>query len=215
MSFPCTTCGEGFPTEEALMAHVEEEHKGERSESAEAVRAIEFPRELKEQSVRVYDEWKDAGSLDEAAKKSRFGRALRVTARYLPSLRKELRSGELVWHSDASKAAGGLGEHPGALQHFIAGLPLCQMTHWAERASAWGLRLVDLEVSAVGRFVAIAGRGFDSVEYEVRVESPEPEGKIRELAEAAANDCYVTNTLKRSCEVKGRVRLNGVTIAEL
>ncbi len=176
---------------------------------------IEFPDKVKEAAARAYQEWTESAGLSEEAKKTKFGRALRVTAKYLPGLRKEVRSGDLTWYSDPSKAGGGMGEHPAALQHFIAGLPLCQMTHYAERASVWGLRLDDLEVSAIGRYLAISGRGFDSVEYEVRISSPEPPEKIKELAVAAANDCYVTNTMKRSCKVTGRVMLNGESLADL
>jgi len=176
---------------------------------------IDFPDKVKESASQAYKEWAEAEGLDEKAKKTKFGRALRVTAKYLPGLRKEVRSGDLVWYSDLPKAGGGMGEHPGALQHFVASLPLCQMTHYAERASVWGVRLEELEMTAIGRYLAISGRGFDSVEYEVRIKSPEPKEKIKELAVAAASDCYVTNTLKRSCEVKGRVMLNGEMIAEV
>ena len=176
---------------------------------------IEFPDQVKESAKRAYQEWTEAEGLTEEAKRSKFGRALRVTAKYLPGLRKELRSGDLAWVSDSPKAGGGLGEHPGALQHFIAGLPLCQMTHYAERASVWGLRLEELEVSVVGRYLAISGHGFDHIDYEVRINSPEPPEKIKKLALSAASDCYVTNTLKRSCEVTGKVILNGESLVNL
>ncbi len=61
----------------------------------------------------------------------------------------------------------------------------------------------------------MAGNGFDEIEYEVRITSSEPADKIKELASAAANDCYVTNTLKRSCKVTGKVFLNGENLMVL
>lgn len=176
---------------------------------------IEFPDEVKQYAAKAYKEWAESEGLSEDEKKSKFGRAVRVTATYLPRLRKEVRSGDLVWYSDATKAVGGLGEHPGALQHFIAGLPLCQMTHYSERASVWGLKIENLEVSAVGRFLGIAGHGFDQIDYEVKITSPESQDRIKELARAAAGDCYVTNTLKRSCRVIGKVILNGESLMDL
>lgn len=166
-------------------------------------------------AARAYQELTEAQGLGEEARRVKFGRAVRVTAKYLPGLRKELRSGELVWYSDLPKAGGGMGEHPSALQHFIAGLPLCQMTHYAERASVWGIKVDDLEVSVIGRYLAIPGHGFDHIEYEVRINSAEPAARIKELAIAAANDCYVTTTLKRSCKVTGKVLLNGELLADL
>jgi len=176
---------------------------------------IEFPEQVRESAEKTYAAWTGAKDLSEDERKNKFRRAVRVTAKYLPQLRKEVRSGDLVWYSDAAKAVGGKGEHPSALQHFVAGLPLCQMTHYAERASFWGVKLQDLEVSAVGHYVGIAGKGFDKIEYEVRVTSPESPERIKELASAAASDCYVTNTLKRSSKVTGRVILNGENLMDL
>lgn len=176
---------------------------------------IEFPDQVKESAAKAYSAWTEAEGLTEEERRGKFRHAVRVTAKYLPQLRKELRSGDLVWYSDAGKPVGGRGEHPGALQHFVAGLPLCQMTHYAERASVWGIKLEELEVSAVGHYVGIAGHGFDQIEYEVKITSPEPPKKIKELASVAAGDCYVTNTLKRSCKVVGRVLLNGTHLMEL
>jgi len=176
---------------------------------------IEFPDQVRESAAKAYSAWKEAEGLTEEERRSKFRRAIRVTAKYESNLRKELRAGDLVWYSDAAKAVGGKGEHPGALQHFIAGLPLCQMTHYAERASVRGIMLEDLEVSVVGHYVAIAGYGFDQVEYEVRIASTEPPERIKELASAAASDCYATNTLKQSCKVTGRVLVNGEHLMDL
>jgi uncharacterized OsmC-like protein len=218
--FPCTNCGEGFPTEEALLAHMDEEHRKKDPappgpSSSQAARALEFPSMVKETAGRAYREWEESRGLDEEAKRLKFGRAVRVTARYLPGLRKEVKSGDLTWYSDPPKIGGGMGEHPAALQHFIASLPLCQLTHYAERASVWELKVEDIEVTAIGRYLAISGRPFDRVDYEVRIKSPEPKEKIKELAIAAAGDCYVTNTLKRSSRVTGKVLLNGEFLTDL
>jgi uncharacterized OsmC-like protein len=176
---------------------------------------IDFPEEVKRFAAQEYKEWDEAKGLGEEAKRAKFGRAVRVSAKYLPNLRKEARSGDLVWFSDLPKTGGGMGEHPGALQHFVSGLPLCQLTHYAERASVWGLKIEELEVSVVGRYLAIAGEGFDQVDYEVRISSPESPDRIKELARAAASDCYVTNTLKRSSRVSGIIFHNGNKIDEL
>lgn len=176
---------------------------------------VEFPAQVKDSAAKAYKEWADAEGLSEDERRRKFGRAVRVSARYLPELRKEVRSGDLVWYSDAPKIVGGKGEHPGALQHFLAGLPLCQLTHYAERASVWGMKIQDLELSATGRLLGMSGRGFDSIEYEVKIISQEPAEKVKELASAAARDCYVTNTLKRSCKVIGKIFLNGESLMEL
>ncbi len=176
---------------------------------------MNLPEQLKAPTEKAYSSWREAESLSEEERRNNFRRAVRVTAKYSSDLRKEVRSGELSWYSDAGKGVGGKGEYPGALQHFISGLPLCQMTHYAERASVWGLKIEELEMSAVGHYVGVSGYGFDEIEFEARILSPEPPERIRELARAAANDCYVTNTLKRACNVHGRVFLNGEHLVDL
>ena len=176
---------------------------------------MNIPEQLKAATEKAYSSWREAENLSEEERKNKFGRAVRVTTKYGSDLRKEVRSGELSWYSDAGRGVGGKGEYPGALQHFLSGLPLCQMTHYAERASVWGLKIEDLEMSVVGHYVGVSGHGFDEIEFEARISSPESPERIRELARAAANDCYVTNTLKRACEVHGRIFLNGSYLSDL
>jgi uncharacterized OsmC-like protein len=176
---------------------------------------MDLPAELKESTEKMYSARTDAEKLTEDEKRNKFRRAVRVTAKYTEGLRKELHVGDITWFSDAAKAVGGKGEYPSALAHFVAGLPLCQMTHYAERAAVWGMQIKDLEVSAVGHYVGLGGYGFDEVEYDVRLVSPEPREKIGKLASAAATDCYVTNTLKHACKVSGHIFLNGEHIQDL
>jgi uncharacterized OsmC-like protein len=176
---------------------------------------MDLPLLLKETTEKTYASRTEAEGLTEEAKKTKFRRSVRVTARYTQGLRKEVRAGDVTWFSDAAKAVGGRGEHPGALAHFVAGLPLCQMTHYAERAAVRDLRIDVLEVDAVGRYVGLSGYGFEEVEYTVRIGSKESPEEIGKLASAAAGDCYVTNTLRRACKVVGHIFLNGNHLQDL
>jgi len=176
---------------------------------------MDFPEQLRQSISKTYADHKEAERLSEEERKIKYRRTTRVSAKYLPQLRRELRSGELVWYADASKQVGGKGEYPGPLQQFIAGLPVCQMSHYAERAAFWGLRIDDLEINVVGRFVGLSGYGFDEIEYEARITSQEAPEKIKELSSAAAKDCYVTNTLRCACKVTGHVFLNGEHLQDL
>jgi uncharacterized OsmC-like protein len=176
---------------------------------------MDFPEQLKESISKTYAGWKEAEGLGEEEKKGKYRRATRVSAKYLPQLRREVRSGDLVWYADAGKQVGGRGEYPGPLQQFIAGLPLCQMTHYAERAAFWGIKIDELEMTVLGRFVGLSGYGYDEIEYEARITTREPPERIKELSSAAANDCYVTNTLKRACKVTGHIFLNGTHLQDL
>jgi uncharacterized OsmC-like protein len=175
---------------------------------------MEFPELLKTTTAKNYSAWEAANQLSEDERKKKFSRHLKLETKYLEGLRKELHSGEISWHSDASKYVGGKGEYPGALQHFLAGLPLCQMTHYAERAAVWSLKIDSLEMKVTGHFIAIPGYGFEEIEYETHIQSSEPPEKIKDLVRAAESDCYVTNTLKHVCKLGGHIFLNGVSLME-
>jgi uncharacterized OsmC-like protein len=49
----------------------------------------------------------------------------------------------------------------------------------------------------------------------VFIQSPEKPDVIKELAQKSAEDCYVTQTLKKACEVRGHLILNGIDIGEI
>lgn len=175
---------------------------------------MELPELLKKEMTKTYSDWEAAKSLSDDERRRKFASTTRVSVKFADGLRKELRSGNITWFSDANARVGGKGEYPGALQHFLAGLPLCQMAHYAERSSVWGIKLESLEMSVEGHFVAMSGYGFDEIRFETKIVSRESPEKIKELALAAERDCYVTNTLKRACRVSGRVFLNGILLME-
>jgi len=102
---------------------------------------------------------------------------------------------DLKWYSDESKEKGGSSNGPSPLSYFLSSMGFCQFVHYAEHA-----------------MVTQRPRRFTEVTYEVRISSSESEETIRELAKKAADDCYVTNTLKRSCKVTGTIIHNGKQI---
>ncbi len=175
---------------------------------------MKVPELLKREMTKTYSDWEAAKRLSDEERREKFASTTRVSVKFADGLRKELRSANVSWFSDATVKVGGKGEYPGALQHFLAGLPLCQMAHYAERSSVWGIKLESLEMSVEGHFVAMPGYGFDKIRFETRIASHESPEKIKELALAAEHDCYVTNTLKRACQVSGRVFLNGELLTE-
>jgi uncharacterized OsmC-like protein len=119
---------------------------------------------------------------------------------------------DLKWYADESKDRGGTGKGPSPLSYFLSSMGFCQFVHYAEHAIVDGIQLESLEMKVNGTIVAQRPRRFTEVSYEVMVSSPESEETIRQLARKAADDCYVTNTLKRSCKVIGTVIHNGKKI---
>jgi uncharacterized OsmC-like protein len=119
---------------------------------------------------------------------------------------------DLTWYADESKDRGGTGKGPSPLSYFLSSMGFCQFVHYAEHAIVDGIKLESLEMKVNGTIVAQRPRRFTEVAYEVTISSPESEETIRQLAKKAADDCYVTNTLKRSCKVAGTIIHNGKKI---
>ncbi len=120
------------------------------------------------------------------------------------------RSGaDLKWYSDESKERGGTGKGASPLSYFLSSMGFCQFVHYAEHSMVDGIRLESLEMRVNGTITTQRPRRFTDIGYEVRISSPENDETIKELARKAAEDCYVTNTLKRSCKVSGTIMHNG------
>jgi len=75
-----------------------------------------------------------------------------------------------------------------------------------------GTALESLRMKIDGKISMQKPRKFTKVVYEVRIVRHET--GIRNLARKAAEDCYVTNTLRRSCIVTGTMIHNGKLIDE-
>ena len=116
---------------------------------------------------------------------------------------------DLKWYSDESKERGGAGKGASPLSYFLSSMGFCQFVHYAEHAMVDGLRLESLEMRVNGTITMHRPRRFTDVSYEARILSSETDEAIKGLARKAAEDCYVTNTLKRSCKVSGTIMHNG------
>ena len=66
-----------------------------------------------------------------------------------------------------------------------------------------------------GRLPGMPNHGFDEIRYEIRIESAEPEERIRELIEEAERHCYALSTLKRAAKISARALLNGNLLMEI
>lgn len=89
------------------------------------------------------------------------------------------------------------------------------MVHYAEHAATMGIELASLSIRVRGRFSLGPPRRFEEIAYRVDVESPSNADQIAQLASAAVEDCYVTQTLKKACLVKGELYHNRALIDKL
>lgn len=121
---------------------------------------------------------------------------------------------DLVWYSDEPKERGGTGKGTSPLSYFLSSLGFCQMVHYVEHCAGGDLKLDSLEMKVEGKISPQRPARFTDVTYEVKIGSSEDDERVKKLARTAAEDCYVTNTLKRSCSVKGIIFHNGSKIDE-
>jgi uncharacterized OsmC-like protein len=120
----------------------------------------------------------------------------------------------LVWYTDESRERGGLEKGASPLSYFLSSMGFCQFVHYAEHSMVDGVALDSLQMKIDGKISMQRPRRFTKVAYEVRIMSHETDDVVRNLARKAAEDCYVTNTLRRSCTVTGTIIHNGKLIDE-
>ncbi len=121
---------------------------------------------------------------------------------------------ELVWYSDESTERGGRGKGASPLSYFLSAMGFCQFVHYTEHCIVDNLKLDSLEMKIDGTISLQKPRHFTEIKYETRISSSESDEGIRRLAKQAAEDCYVTNTLRAACKVTGSVIHNGTKIDE-
>lgn len=121
---------------------------------------------------------------------------------------------DIVWYSDEPKDRGGSGKGPSPLSYFLSSLGFCQMVHYVEHCAVDDLKLDSLDIKVEGKITSQKPVRFIEITYEAQISSGVNDERIKKLARMAAEDCYVTNTLRRSCNVKGLVYHNSRKIDE-
>jgi len=115
----------------------------------------------------------------------------------------------LTWYADESKERGGQERGASPLSYFLSSVGFCQFVHYAEHLIVDDLTLDSLQMKVTGKISMQPPRRFTEVAYEANITSSETDEAIKGLARKAAEDCYVTNTLRRACDVSGIVVHNG------
>jgi len=123
--------------------------------------------------------------------------------------------GDVTWFADEPRIQGGSGRGVSPLAYFVSSLGLCQFVHYAEHASTRNIPIASLRMTIRARYSVAHPRAFEEITYTVDIESPAEEGVVADLAKTSADDCYVTQTLKRACRVRGFINLNGKQLLTL
>lgn len=114
---------------------------------------------------------------------------------------------------DEPPGVGGSDLAPNPVELTLAALGTCQEIMYSICAELMGVRLDEVEVSVKG-LMDLRGMfdvdphpapGFTRVEYRTRLKSPEPEARLRALAEMVESHCPVLDIFTRPIPVKGSV----------
>jgi len=112
---------------------------------------------------------------------------------------------------DEPPVVGGSDLGPNPVELTLAALGACQEIMYSIYAELMSVRLDEVEVSVKG-FMDLRGMfdvdphpapGFTRVEYRARLKSPEPEARLRALAEMVESHCPVLDILTRAIPVRG------------
>lgn len=115
---------------------------------------------------------------------------------------------------DLPHGAGGLDQGPTPSQTLAAALAACLVQTYMAMAALLGVELTDLEVEVEGDFDARGmygidpdtPTGFQRFRYEVIVDSPEPDERIREIHQTVARMSPLIDDLTRRLEIVGSWR---------
>lgn len=115
---------------------------------------------------------------------------------------------------DEPRELGGADAGPNPVEAVLAALGSCQAIVYTAYAAALGLRLDRVKVETKGHLdlrgflnLARVGAGLERVTYAVRIESPEPPEKLRELARLVDEHCPVLDSLRSPVETSSQLEI--------
>jgi uncharacterized OsmC-like protein len=141
-----------------------------------------------------------------------------TTVRIRSGLTADIEDGpwKMVADEGADLGGAGLGPDPGV---FIrAGLGSCLAMGYVMWAAIFDIPLDSVEVTVEGDYDARGGFGIDdgidpgwkAVRYSVRISSPAPEEKVRELVEYGDRHSSVLDIIRRAIPVSGEVKIGAL-----
>lgn len=117
---------------------------------------------------------------------------------------------------DEPHALGGTDLGPNPVELVLAALGACQEIVYSTYATLLNIPIERLHVEVSGDIdprgffgVADVSAGFESILYEVYLDSPSSAEHVRELVRIVNKNCPVLDILQRALPVQGRVELNG------
>jgi len=139
----------------------------------------------------------------------------KVSSRHIEQLYTETTVREHVVKSDYGEAAGGTNKAPNPIELLLSAFGACVEAAFYEFAVHEGYRIDSLSVDVEGTLdlrglfmVDDVSAGFQDIRYVFHISSPDPEEKIRALAEKVVAHCPVVDSLLKPTKIAGEIVIN-------
>jgi putative redox protein len=141
----------------------------------------------------------------------------KVTSRHVKNLYTESMAREHLVKSDYGEAAGGDNQAPNPIELLLAAMAACIEAAFYEFAVHEGFTISALSVDVEGTLdlrgffmLDDVSAGFKDLRYTVKIESPDDEAVIRQLAEKVITHCPVVDSLKQPTPLSGQITISKV-----
>ena len=163
-----------------------------------------------EQAVKVVKDYLQKRS--QAGDKEFLNATTGIDLKIVSQLKFEARRRQFVFYIDEPPERGGTDAGLNPLGYFIAGAASCLLNQYAMLAMGRDLPLQG-ELSARATFDRRLGGAFETIDYDIRLESTASEDEIRRLSKEALGMCFANNTLRRAgVKITANLFLNGKPI---
>lgn len=138
----------------------------------------------------------------------------KVSSKHIQGLYTETKVREHLVMSDYGEAAGGTNQAPNPIELLLSAMAACIEAAFYEFAMHEGFTIRSLSVEVEGTLdlrglfmIDDVAAGFKDVKYVFTIETPDDEGKIRELAEKVIYHCPVVDSLVKPTFISGDIRI--------
>jgi uncharacterized OsmC-like protein len=139
----------------------------------------------------------------------------KVSSRHINNLYTESMVREHLVKSDYGEAAGGDNQAPNPIELLLAAMAACIEAAFYEFAVHEGLTITALTVDVEGTLdlrglfmLDEVSAGFKDLRYTFKIQSPDDETRIRELAEKVIAHCPVVDSLIKPTPVSGQITVS-------
>jgi uncharacterized OsmC-like protein len=138
----------------------------------------------------------------------------KVSSKHVKGLYTETKVREHLVQSDYGEAAGGTNLAPNPIELLLSAIGSCIEAAFYEFAVHEGFTIHSLSVDVEGTLdlrgffmIDDVSAGFKDVKYIFSIETPDDEGKVRELAERVVAHCPVVDSLAKPTYLSGEIRI--------